>query len=141
MEARVGDFDCFDNFRISDNARTRSDEYIEAIEIALLIMQKVDVEGLAGPDGRVALDYLDPGEDTIPIMYLLKAQIPAVMRSPECYDELAPGQPLWTALTNFFNRCNPVEIRFDGHAWRYLVQALIETAKYTTDPEDVRCSL
>ncbi|KAL9026372.1 MAG: hypothetical protein Q9196_004956 [Gyalolechia fulgens] len=92
--------------------------YDKEIRILRKALNDTPANALTGgvPNGGDLLDILDPSINTLPYLYVLFAHINASRQKASIV-----GGPLWFKALDFFERFDPVQVRYVGTEFRRLV--------------------
>lgn len=74
---------------------------------------------------------LDPALDTLPFLYTLHAQVQLMVQKPTktVLPALLPGGGLFERLSVFLRSFDPVEVRYAGPQWRFVMDTLADIAQ------------
>lgn len=83
---------------------------------------------------------LSPADDTLLYAFLLSSKVKTSrVGQINWRPDSASGESLWGELIDFLRNFDPIEIRFAGSQWRYLVETVIEATYQVDEPEVVSC--
>ncbi|KAL8936930.1 MAG: hypothetical protein Q9211_003947 [Gyalolechia sp. 1 TL-2023] len=105
--------------------------YDKEIRILRKALNDTPANALTGgvPNGGDLLDILDPSINTLPYLYVLFAHINASRQKASIV-----GGPLWFKALDFFERFDPVQVRYVGTEFRRLVVHVRDAALASNQP-------
>ncbi|MCJ1294868.1 hypothetical protein MMC34_006427 [Xylographa carneopallida] len=93
-------------------------------------------KGVAG--GGDLLDILDPAVNSLPYLYTLLAHLGGSHDEKQSGNGLLkvfyPGGQLWEKMLEFVEHFDPVQIRYAGHKWRYLLEKIARVGELSNKP-------
>lgn len=68
------------------------------------------------------MQILNPAVNSIAYAFALRHRISAILEKRNVPDTLQPGGTLWNQLVLFLETADPIQLRYVGKEWRYLVE-------------------
>ena len=104
-------------------------EYDKQIKALVKVLNSASASKFKGKihDKDDLLDVLDPSINTLPYLYALLAQVGGL-------NSISPTERLWGKMLNFVTSFDPVQVRYTGHEWRRLLDAVVKGAEAAGQP-------